>query len=116
MECDGEKVEKKAALIAAVCNGTQFGGGICICPTAKVDDGKISVVVVEGIKRKRDIIKAFLKLMKGKILEHPKSSYCLCDELIVTLDEPYVAQLDGELYPNLKFHAKIKTGLKFYRP
>ena len=113
MECDGEKVEKKSALLAAVCNGTQFGGGICICPTAKVDDGKISVVVVDGIKRKRDIIKAFLKLMKGKILEYPATTHFLCDSIRFFPKNPCTVQLDGELYPELEYNVKLCQGLRF---
>lgn len=110
------KESRHNALLVDVCNGKIYGGGIPICPKAEFDDGKISALIVDNIKGKMALIKTLLQLMKGKILEHPKSSYCLCDELIVTPDVPYVAQLDGELYPNLKFHAKIKTGLKFYRP
>ena len=110
------KEERHDALLVDFCNGKVYGGGIPICPKAEVDDGKISVVVVDGIKGKFELIKTLIKLMKGKLLEYPKTSYCLCDEIIVKPDSPCIVQLDGELYPNLNFHAKIETGLKFYRP
>ncbi len=114
METNGETVEKKSALIAAVCNGTQFGGGIKICPEAIADDGKMNVVIVDGIKRKRDIIKAFLKLMKGKILEYPTTTHFLCDEVRFTPKDPCTVQLDGELYPELEYSVKVCQGLRFY--
>lgn len=110
------KEEKHNALLVDACNGKVYGGGIPICPKAEVADGKISVVIVDGIKGKWELIKTLIKLMKGKMLEYEKTTYCLCDEIIVKPDVPCISQLDGELYPNLKFHAKIKTGLKFYRP
>ena len=110
------KEERHDALLVDVCNGIMYGGGIPICPKAEVADGKISALIVDGIKGKIALIKTLLMLMKGKILESPKAQYCLCDEVIVTPDKPCIVQLDGELYPNLDFHAKIKTGLKFYRP
>ena len=110
------KESKHNALLVDVCNGKVYGGGIPICPKAEVADGKISAMVVDNIKGKFELLKALMILMKGKMLEYPKTSYCLCDEVIVTPEKPCVVQLDGELYPDLKFHAKIKTGLKFYRP
>lgn len=110
------KEEKHNALLVDICNGKVYGGGIPICPKADVEDGKISAMIVDNIKGKFALIKALLTLMKGKLLEYPKTSYYLCDEVIIKPDKPCIAQLDGELYPDLDFHAKIKTGLKFYRP
>ena len=110
------KEEKHNALLVDICNGKVYGGGIPICPKADVEDGKISAMIVDNIKGKFALIKALLTLMKGKMLEYPKTSYYLCDEVIIKPDKPCISQLDGELYPDLDFHAKIKTGLKFYRP
>ncbi len=107
--------EKHDALIAAACNGTQFGGGITICPVAEVDDGKIDVIVVDCIGGKIKIIKAFLQLMKGKILEYPATTHFRCDKVTFTPDAPTTAQLDGELYKDLKMEISIGTGLQFFR-
>ncbi len=107
--------EKHAALIAAVCNGTRFGGGISICPVAEVDDNKIDVVVVDCIGGKIKIIKAFLKLMKGKILEYPATTHFRCERVRFQPDTPCTVQLDGELYRDLDFDVQIKQGLRFYR-
>ena len=114
MECEGKTVEVKSGLIAAVCNGTQFGGGIRICPDAKVDDGKLNVVIVDNIKKKTSIIKAFLKLMKGKIAEYPTTTHFLCDSVRFVPKNPCTVQLDGELYPELEYTVTVKTGLKFF--
>ncbi len=114
VESDGRS-EKHDALIAAACNGTQFGGGITICPEAKEDDGKIDVVVVDCIGGKIKIIKAFLQLMKGRILEYPATTHFLCDSVRFTPSEPITVQLDGELYQGLDFEVRIEKGLKFYR-
>ena len=112
---DGQE-ERHNAILVDVCNGTMYGGGVPICPKAEVADGKISALIVDCIGGKMALVKALLTLMKGKILEYSKSHYCLCEEVRVTPDKPCIVQLDGELYPELDFHAKIKTGLKFYRP
>ncbi len=114
IESEGRE-EKHDALIAAACNGSQFGGGISICPAAEVDDGKIDVVVVDCIGGKMKIIKAFLQLMKGRILQYPLTTHFLCDRVRFTPDTPCTAQLDGELYVDLDFDVRVCHGLKFYR-
>ncbi len=114
IESDGVN-EKHDALIAAACNGTQFGGGITICPTAEVDDGQIDVVVVDCIGGKIKIIKAFLQLMKGRILQYPLTTHFRCDRVTFTPDTPCTLQLDGELYEGVKFEVELKKGLQFFR-
>ncbi len=114
VESEGRE-EKHDALIAAACNGTQFGGGICICPAAEVDDGKIDVVVVDCIGGKIKIIKAFLQLMKGRILQYPATTHFTCERVRFSPDQPCTLQLDGELYKGIDFDVKIGKGLQFYR-
>ena len=113
---NGENREKHEALLATVCNGSQFGGGIRICPAADVADGVFNVVVVKDPKSKWGIIKAFLKLMKGKVLEMPITTHFTCEEIEFLPKTPCTVQLDGELYKELPFKAKICKGLRFYRP
>ncbi len=113
IECEGAEFERDV-LIAAACNGSQFGGGIQICPTAEVSDGKIDAVIVDCIGGKWKIIKAFMKLLKGKILEYPATTHFLCEKLKFIPQNPCTVQLDGELYPNLEFSVEIKKGLHFY--
>ncbi|MBQ8283798.1 MAG: YegS/Rv2252/BmrU family lipid kinase [Clostridia bacterium] len=114
MESEGRK-ESHSALIAAVCNGAQFGGGIPICPTAEIDDGKINVILVDCIGGVWKIIKAFLQLMKGNILTYPATTHFLCDKVRFVPEYPCTVQLDGELYKGIDFDVKICTGLRFYR-
>ena len=114
VEVDG-KEETHDALIAAVCNGAIFGGGIAICPTAEIDDGKMDVIIVDCIGGVFKLISAFMVLMKGGILEYPLTTHYLCDKVRITPKNPGVSQLDGELYHNLTFDVKLCQGLKFYR-
>ena len=113
IETEG-RTEQKEVLIAAACNGSQFGGGIAICPAADVNDGKMDVVIVDCIGGVGKIIKAFIQLMKGKILEYPLTTHIRCDRVRFTPKTPCTVQLDGELYQDLTFEAKICQGLKFF--
>ncbi len=108
-------MEERDVLLAAACNGSQFGGGIRICPVADVSDGKLDAVIVDCIGGKIKIIQAFLQLMKGKILQYPRAKHFLCDKLKFTPASPCTVQLDGELYKDLDFTVQVRGGLKFYR-
>lgn len=115
VECEGETFEMKA-LVAVACNGKQFGGGIPICPIATIEDDKMDVIVVECLKSRWDILRAFMLLMQGKIMTYPHKRYYSTDRVKITPKQSGVVNLDGELYENLEFDAKICHGLKMYRP
>ena len=114
--CVGETKETRKVLIATACNGAQFGGGIKICPTAQVDDGEIDAIIVDCIGGKWNIVKAFIALLKGKILQYPLVKHITCDSLRFCPQKPCTVQLDGELYKDLQFNVKLCKGLRFYRP
>ena len=103
------------ALLAAVCNGSQYGGGIRICPVADIADGKIDVVTVDCIGGVFKLLGAFIALLKGKILQYPKTTHFLCDKVRFVPKKPCTVQLDGELYENLEMEASVGRGLKMYR-
>ena len=106
--------EKHDALLAAVCNGSQFGGGIPVCPPAEVNDGLMNVMIVDHIKGKWKLVKALLTLMKGKLPQYERTTHFLCESVRFEPLVPCTVQLDGELYPNLPFDVKIGKGLKMY--
>lgn len=115
VECEGEIIEGKTLMVAA-CNGRQFGGGIRICPVAELDDGKMDVMVVDCFDSKWQILKAFITLMRGKIMDYPYKKYFRTDCVKITPKHPCTVQLDGELYDDLCFEAKICHGLRMFRP
>lgn len=106
--------ETHDVLICAACNGSQFGGGIKICPPAKEDDGLMDVIVVDLIGGKWKIIKAFIELMKGRIIEYPLTTYFRCEKVEFLPENKCPIQLDGELFTDHAFEAKICKGLRFY--
>jgi len=114
VEVDGESSEHNA-LIAAVCNGKQLGGGIPLCPPAKIDDGDMELVVIDYPKRSK-LFGALIKLMKGKVLSLPFAHRYSCDRAVIRPDGETTAQFDGELYPVTELAATlIKGRLKVFR-
>lgn len=114
LSVNGEVYDENA-LFVAVCNGYRIGAGICICPGAKADDGKLEVV----LSKKTGfvgVIRAFIALMKGKLLEFPSTMHFYCEEAEILPDCDRTVQLDGELYENYRvLKAKIIRGLQIYR-
>lgn len=115
IEENGEKVEKEG-LIVAVGNGSQFGGGIKMCPKAEIDDGELDYVLAGKLKKSK-IPGAFIKLMQGKILEQDFTTFKRCERVKIEFEKPVTIQIDGELYDNIDFDVSIvKGGINVFRP
>ncbi len=115
-EIDGEKRTEHRALIACAGNGRRIGGGIPICPEAKIDDGLADIVIVDDIPRRR-IPAAFIKLLQRRILELPTTSFRRDSALRITSETPMPVQIDGEIHGNLPFDLRVISGkLRVYRP
>lgn len=112
---DGKSLPHNA-LIACVGNGSRIGGGIPICPEGVIDDGLMDIVIVDDIPGFR-IPGAFMKLMKGRILELPTTAFRRSDRLHLESDAPMPIQVDGEIHEDLPFDVRIVTGvLRVFRP
>ena len=112
---DGEPRGHRA-LIACAGNGQRIGGGIPICPEAKIDDGLMDIVIVDDISRPR-IPAAFIKLLKRKILELPTTCFHRAARLCLRSDGPMPIQIDGEIHEELPFDVSVVTRrLRVYRP
>lgn len=99
-------------IMAGVCNGTQFGGGIRLCPVARADDGKMDLVIMEKPKHVPTVF-VMPKFVKGKHMQKPYTHHILCDSVRIATPAP--VQLDGEIYYDLPFNARIVPhGLKTF--
>ena len=106
IEEDGEMKERNTLLVAC-CNGKQFGGGIPICPVAEVDDGKMDVMLVDLLGGVFSIVKAFITLMKGKIMTYPLVTHIRTDKIKIQPLEPCPSQLDGEILSDVDFTVQV---------
>lgn len=115
-EVVGDERRLHRAFIACAGNGQRIGGGISICPEAVLDDGLLDIVIVDDISAPA-IPAAFMKLMKRKILEHPKTTFRQADSLRIEPEAPMPVQIDGEIYENLPFDVRVVSNrLRVYRP
>lgn len=114
VEYDG-KNERHFGLIAALGNGSMFGGGIKICPEAKIDDGYLNLIIVDYISRIK-LISALFKLMRGKVNKIKEATLARVKKAKFIMDsQNFTIQAEGELYKNMPIDAEIVAGkLKFY--
>lgn len=112
----GDKTEEHNGLIAAIGNGRQIGGGIKICPDAKIDDGYLDLFICDYISKKA-IVFAFLKLMRGKVNNVKQITALKVKEVKFIPKENHTIQADGELYENTPIEAKVSSEkLQFFMP
>ena len=115
VEVNGEQFSDQS-LIACICNGTQFGGGIPICPPADIEDGKLDLFVASCPSRVK-IPFLLIKLMRGKILNSPVARHILCESVRIVQVEGKTAQFDGELAETRTLTARVvHEKLKVFRP
>ena len=116
MKIRADGVEKDySVFIAAACNGSQFGGGIPICPPAVIDDGKIDLIAVDCPKK--IVLPIYLlKLMRGKLHKNKIYHRVLCEEAEIYPEGTESVQLDGELFPATSLKVRLVSGkLRMYR-
>jgi len=107
IEADGKKFCGEYTLVA-VCNGQYYGGGMRVAPTARLDDGKITLCLAEGISRPK-IMALFPLLAMAKHERLKFVKFIECENVKISL--PNSAEslcLDGNLYPNIGDEIEFK--------
>ena len=101
--------EESDVLVCSVANGRFIGGGIPICPVAEITDGKLDLVTVRSVPRRR--IPLYLPgLLMGKILGFRIASHRLADEVIMEGNALRV-NVDGEIFSMDRVRFSIQPGV-----
>jgi diacylglycerol kinase (ATP) len=82
-------------LLVAIANGRQYGNGALIAPAARIDDGKLDVVVVDD-RSPWAIIRHAPKLFRGRLAEVPGVTMSSATTVAITAREPLIYHVDGE--------------------
>ena len=112
LELDGETWETEAMLVA-VGNGSSYGGGMRVCPDARMDDGLLDVTVLGPIS-KPEFLRVFPTVYKGTHVRHP--AVTVRRARTVSLTSPGVtAYADGERISVLPVHCEaVPDGLQVF--
>ncbi len=109
VEADGSLVYEGSLSLAAVANGRYFGGGMHLAPMAHIDDGKIDLIVIQGMT-KLSLLLNLAKIYKGTHLTHPKISFYTAKDVRVSGTTPLLIELDGEVPGTTPVHYRIIPG------
>jgi YegS/Rv2252/BmrU family lipid kinase len=98
LELDGAPRERRRVMLTAVGNGRYFGGGMKICPNAKLDSGTLDLVIV-GDFTKSDVLTKGSRLYDGSHLSLELVKNVTVRKLVaspVEADAVVPLELDGE--------------------
>jgi YegS/Rv2252/BmrU family lipid kinase len=92
---DGQAVEQQISL-AAICNGQWVGGVFNIAPRARIDDGRLQIVLAEPLSR-RQVLRLAPRVMRGTHEGIPEARFLDCRKLEIELDAGFPMEADGEV-------------------
>lgn len=84
--------------LAAICNGPWVGSMFHIAPMAKNSDGKMELLVVKPVTRRR-ILSLLPKLMDGEHMQETEVIHRPVTALQIKAELPIPSHLDGEVQP-----------------
>jgi len=103
-DIDGHSFKTRAMLIA-IANGCSYGGGMKVCPDARIDDGMFDIMILRPVS-KYEFLKVFPKVYKGTHINHPKIEILQGKKVTITADA--ISYADGERIGELPLNAKIE--------
>jgi YegS/Rv2252/BmrU family lipid kinase len=91
---DGERHEMTGYSVA-VANSKAYGGGMFVVPHAKLDDGRLDVMLA-GATSKLAFIRHIPRLFRGTHVEDPAVTFLRGERVEVTADRPFTVYADGD--------------------
>jgi diacylglycerol kinase (ATP) len=91
---DADRFEGRV-MLAVVANSGWYGGGMHIAPAARLDDGRLDVVVVKEVAR-RVLAARLLDVFRGRHVLHPKVATFTTRAASITADRALDVFCDGE--------------------
>jgi YegS/Rv2252/BmrU family lipid kinase len=82
--------------MAAVMNGTTFGGSFRVCPEARPDDGSLDLLLVGAISR-LEILQLVPKILRGAHAGDPRVRMARAKHVHIEAGEPMLLEADGEI-------------------
>ena len=104
---DGERMDGPATLIA-IGNGSSYGGGMLICPSASMTDGILDITWVDRASR-TTILRVFPRIFNGSHVKHP-AVRVLHGRTITVESKGPVVYADGERIGDLPIVATAVAG------
>ena len=97
---------RQPALLASIGNGRSYGGGMLVCPHARVDDGLLDVTVLAHVPR-RTFVRVFPRVFRGTHVRHPAVTSIRGARITVAAPAA-VAYADGERFGPLPVTVAVR--------
>jgi diacylglycerol kinase (ATP) len=105
-ERDTEQRVERRGMLVAVGNGTQYGGGMKVCPGARLDDGLLALTFLDEMST-ATFLRVFPTVYKGTHVQRPEVHEHVATT--VRLDAPrQVAYADGERVGPLPVEVSVR--------
>jgi diacylglycerol kinase (ATP) len=88
-----EKILQVEAMLIAIGNGSSYGGGMQVCPSADLHDGLFDIMILHPVS-KLEFIKVFPTVYKGTHIDHPQVQVIRAQQ--IRIESSAVAYADGE--------------------
>ncbi len=113
MELNGQ-VYQLTNTFVSVLNTKYAGGDLLMAPHARIDDGLMDVVIVNGVSR-WELLKTFPKIYDGSYIQSPYVDYFQTDKIKFSSPHPKQLSPDGELFQELPIEIEVMANaLKIY--
>jgi len=93
---DGKCFKDNYALIT-VCNTIYVGKGMKMAPYAKLNDGKMDIIIIKDDFSKIELLKLFPKLFTGEHIKNKKVIYKQAESFILNPSKNEILNIDGEI-------------------
>lgn len=99
IEADGKKLEKDAHMLV-IANASQFGNAAIIAPNARLDDGKIDLVMVHR-PPVWQLPALFFRLFNGSLKDNHYIQTLPCRKFTAKSNRPVHLHIDGEAHKEI---------------
>ncbi|GBF07397.1 diacylglycerol kinase catalytic subunit [Deinococcus aerius] len=110
VEVDGQVLYSGPSALAAVMNGTRYGGGFQISPASDARDGLLHALASGPVSR-AGLLALMGRVLRGRHLGHPRVHHAPGRMVTVTWARPTHLHLDGDLAGRVTaVHAEVLPG------
>jgi diacylglycerol kinase (ATP) len=97
VEVDGATVYDGLSGMAVVANGSHFGGGMQVAPSASLDDGAFDIFVLDCASRRTLVTEILPRIYRGTHISHAAIRQARGRTVKIDAAKPFPLEVDGEI-------------------
>jgi YegS/Rv2252/BmrU family lipid kinase len=94
----------------AVANSKAYGGGMYLVPDAKLDDGRLDILLSARFSKLR-CLRDMPKLFNGTHVNNPALTFLQGEEIEISADRPFAVYADGDAIADLPVKVRVAKGV-----